>query len=381
MTETRKIGALDGLRGYMALWVFVTHITTMATLQLQKYDGLGMLFANGEFAVGVFIVLSGFVITLNLNKERNIGDFYIRRALRLFPVYLVCLLASVLILNLSIGVLTDYPWSAPRLMDRIQYLQDSRDYFFPNLIAHVLLLHGLIPERILPSTSYAFMGQAWSLTLEWQYYLVAPALFWFMTRIKSGYLAKALVVLALMVASRWSPQSTFLLSYFWLFAVGVVLAQVYQEGQQGHGSRRHLLEATVLLLVMVAALKGVMVASVALFGLSLWAITSPAGSFVHGLSHRILANRFAMWTGKISYGFYCSHMVAIFLCAWLLVEVLEVRNRFYFIPELIIGSLGLAFIFSMLLSRYIEIPAIEFGRQIVIKRKLRRVALPVGIAP
>ncbi|HUW28398.1 MAG TPA: acyltransferase [Sulfuriferula sp.] len=375
MTETRKIGALDGLRGYMALWVFVTHVTTMATIQVQKHDGLGMLFANGEFAVGVFIVLSGFVITLNLQKERNAGDFYIRRVLRLFPVYWVCLIASVLILDLSIRVLTEFPWSAPRLMDRINYLQNSKEYLMPHLLAHIFLLHGLIPDRILPSSSYAFMGQAWSLTLEWQYYLVAPLLFWFMARIKSGFLPKALVVLALIVVSRRSPQSSFLLSYLWLFAVGGVLAQIYQQVSEGSASRQRLLEAIVLLAAITAAMKGVMMVSVALFGISLWAITSPSGSFSHGFSHQVLANRIAMWLGKISYGFYCSHMVAIFLCAWLLVEVLEVQNRLYFIPELILGSLGLALIFSALLSRYIEIPAIELGRQLVRKRKLVRAAL------
>lgn len=208
MNEINKIGALDGLRGYMALWVFVAHVTTMATIQFKKNDGWGMLFANGDFAVGVFIVLSGFVITLNLMNESNIGDFYIRRALRLFPVYLVCLIASVLILDLSIRVLIEFPWSAQRLMDRIHYLQNSKEYFALHLLAHIPLLHGLIPERMLPSTSYTFMGKTWSLALEWQYYLVAPLLFRLMMWIKSGCLLKALVVFALIVVSRKFPQSS-----------------------------------------------------------------------------------------------------------------------------------------------------------------------------
>lgn len=381
MTKIGKIDALDGLRGYMALWVFVTHVTTMATIQLQKYDGLGMFFANGEFAVGVFIVLSGFVITLNLQKERNAGDFYIRRILRLFPVYWICLIASVLILDLSIHVLIEFPWNAPRLMDRINYLQNSREYLVPHLLAHVFLLHGLIPDRMLPSSSYAFMGQAWSLTLEWQYYLVAPLLFWFMTRIKSGLLPKIVIVLALIVMSRKSQQSSFLLSYLWLFATGGVLAHIYTQNLEGGASRWCLLGAIVLFSAITAAMKGAMMVSVVLFGVSLWAITSPYGSFVHSFSHHVLANRIAMWLGKISYGFYCSHMVAIFLCAWLLIEVAGVRDRFYFIPELILGSLALALVFSALLSRYIEIPAIEFGRQLVNKRKFVRAELVARVTP
>lgn len=380
MSESRKIGALDGLRGYMALWVFITHVTTMATLQIEKHNTPGMFFANGEFAVGVFIVLSGFVITLNLQKERNAGDFYIRRALRLFPVYWICLVASVLALNLSIEVLHQIPWSEPRLMDRIQYLQNSKEYLVPHLFAHFFLLHGLIPEHVLPSTSYAFMGQAWSLTLEWQYYLVAPLLFWGLTRIKSSYLAKALALFVLILVSHKFVQSSFLLTYLWLFAVGGMIAEAYQPTTGKAPSRLNLWVTIAFIIAMVATLQGSIVISVALFGLSLWAITSPSGSIAHSLSHRVLANRIALWLGKISYGFYCSHMVAIFLSAWLLIEVIGVHERLYFIPGLMISSLAMALIFSALLSRYIEIPAIEYGRQLVHRRKLERAQLPEATA-
>lgn len=179
-----KVHALDGLRGLMALWVFITHVTTMATIPLHKNEGLGWIFANGQFAVGVFIILSGFVITLNVQSAKNFTSttFLIRRVFRLFPVYLICLLASVLILDLSLDVLKELPWPGLRTQDRIQYLQDSKNNFYPHVILHSFLIHGLVPESILRSTSYAFMGQAWSLTLEWQFYLSVPLFYYFISK-------------------------------------------------------------------------------------------------------------------------------------------------------------------------------------------------------
>ena len=42
---------------------------------------------------------------------------------------------------------------------------------------HLTLLHGVVPEKLLPSSATAFLGPAWSLSLEWQFYLIAPL--WF----------------------------------------------------------------------------------------------------------------------------------------------------------------------------------------------------------
>jgi len=96
-----RIESLEGLRGLMAFWVWVSHVTTMATLPFEKRAGAGWILANGEFAVGVFVILSGFVISLSLQSMRplNIGEFLIRRGFRLFQIYLVALYLSVLLLE------------------------------------------------------------------------------------------------------------------------------------------------------------------------------------------------------------------------------------------------------------------------------------------
>jgi hypothetical protein len=52
---------------------------------------VGWILANGDTAVGTFIIISGFVIALNVDRSYDgYGGYIIRRALRLFPVYLTC---------------------------------------------------------------------------------------------------------------------------------------------------------------------------------------------------------------------------------------------------------------------------------------------------
>ena len=50
------------------------------------------------------------------------------------------------------------------------------DFLRISLDAHIFLLQGLIPNNVLSESEYMFLGPAWSLSLEWQFYLVAPLL-------------------------------------------------------------------------------------------------------------------------------------------------------------------------------------------------------------
>ena len=89
---------LEGVRGLMCLWVILSHTVTMAGIHVYKNTGIGKLLANGGIAVDVFVILSGFVICLILNKKKEAYAPYLaRRALRIFPIYLLCLFISFFI--------------------------------------------------------------------------------------------------------------------------------------------------------------------------------------------------------------------------------------------------------------------------------------------
>ena len=97
--------SLDGLRALAVSLVLLEHFPRIkdadllnALLLFVKKSGLGYI------GVEVFFVLSGYLITsillseLRQNRERIIGNFYIKRALRILPVFVLTIVACIVIL-------------------------------------------------------------------------------------------------------------------------------------------------------------------------------------------------------------------------------------------------------------------------------------------
>jgi len=97
---------LDGLRFFCFLAVFLFHSfhTDLPTVKQHwlysffKFE----LFGNGFLGVNFFFVLSGFLITYLLIKEKtrnrfiHIGNFWVRRILRIWPLYFACVIYGFL---------------------------------------------------------------------------------------------------------------------------------------------------------------------------------------------------------------------------------------------------------------------------------------------
>lgn len=104
---------LNGIRTIAALGVMVSHITlALGALDLDislfgYKNGNISAWALGEHGVTMFFVLSGFLITFLLLKEKekykeiNVKSFYMRRILRIWPLYyvylVICLALYVLL--------------------------------------------------------------------------------------------------------------------------------------------------------------------------------------------------------------------------------------------------------------------------------------------
>jgi len=137
--------ALDGLRALAVFTVVASH----STLPLR---------VPGDLGVSAFFVLSGFLITRLLLRERertgevSIRRFYLRRTMRIFPAYYAFLLLSY-VLDARAG----QQWGPTLLANAVTY---TVNYF--NAFNH----H--------PSTSIA---HAWSLAVEEQFYLLWPLAF------------------------------------------------------------------------------------------------------------------------------------------------------------------------------------------------------------
>jgi peptidoglycan/LPS O-acetylase OafA/YrhL len=157
---------------------------------------------TGAYAVDGFIILSGFVITqLLVTKNEPYGIFILRRLMRLFPAFAVCLALALLVRPFTFG-------TAPS--ELIREASENK-YFWWHLGAHASLIHGLVPTAWLPISQLAFLPPGWSVSLEFQLYLVAPLVLWWLGR----FGVKGFVVLALASAVTFVPEVALRLNAIW----------------------------------------------------------------------------------------------------------------------------------------------------------------------
>jgi peptidoglycan/LPS O-acetylase OafA/YrhL len=159
---------LDGLRGLAVTIVILAH----AGFSYPHSGGVG---------VDIFFVLSGFLITSILSAEiRQTGsicfrDFYIRRALRLFPCLIVAtsIFAGFVVLN---------------------------QHFLPIKVLLITLTYTSNWARAIFGTDMMSLNQTWSLAIEEQYYLLWPWVVMVLERKIKSALSKGQVLLMLALA-------------------------------------------------------------------------------------------------------------------------------------------------------------------------------------
>ena len=183
MTATQqpeRIAALDGVRGLAILLVLVFHCLFIAPgFQLNPlthpYARFGSL---GWAGVDVFFVLSGFLITgiLVRSKGEPVGsyfrNFYMRRSLRIFPLYYLVMFLLLFVL--------DRPGSTGgEKLSYLLYYQNIRYACFGELVTD--------PARLI----------TWSLAIEEQFYLVWPAICWWLSQRSLRRLCAVMIVAAI----------------------------------------------------------------------------------------------------------------------------------------------------------------------------------------
>jgi peptidoglycan/LPS O-acetylase OafA/YrhL len=152
----RHMPALDGIRGIAILIVMLSHFTANLNLSSVRIAPAIRFIENGWIGVDLFFALSGFLITGILFDTRGdrayFKNFYMRRALRIFPLYYGVLVGALLIAPL-VG------WGGVRA--GIGHAQPYYWFYGVNLL---ILLTGLMYP----------LAHFWSLAVEEHFYLVWP---------------------------------------------------------------------------------------------------------------------------------------------------------------------------------------------------------------
>lgn len=100
--------SLDVLRGLACLLVWMSHVR-MATRYFadSNYDFIQVFSAWGRESVVVFFMLSGILINLSSQQKTSRGQYFLKRFLRIYPIYLVVLIICFVSDHLIFGHTTD----------------------------------------------------------------------------------------------------------------------------------------------------------------------------------------------------------------------------------------------------------------------------------
>jgi peptidoglycan/LPS O-acetylase OafA/YrhL len=208
MERTERIQELDSIRGLAAMIIVFYH------LWLQPLGFLGS-------AVDLFFVLSGYLITTiilsNSLSDRFLLSFYMRRGLRIWPIYYLTLLAIVLIYPYlpACGNLDDLPYY-------LTFTQEIPKY-----------------KKTLAPTFPSAFRHTWSLAIEEQFYLMWPPLLWWIGRRWLRIASLSMVALAL--TARSLDLSAFILvTHCDGLALGGLLAGLLGEKDRTPEQQRRL---------------------------------------------------------------------------------------------------------------------------------------------
>jgi peptidoglycan/LPS O-acetylase OafA/YrhL len=205
--EKQRFAPLDGLRGVAIAAVFCFHYRIEPQSPAEW----------GWTGVDLFFAFSGFLITGilfdSLGEQHYFRNFYIRRALRIFPLYwgLWCvLLAFMLATSQFEPALLAWPTYLGNYLGAYALKTGAKPEHFNMLPAMVHIAQEKLRLRV---------GPYWSLCVEEQYYLTWPLVIWLL-RQRNRLLGFCLAAMAIVLAARVAL-------YFWLPAAWLYHDEMY----------------------------------------------------------------------------------------------------------------------------------------------------------
>ncbi len=303
----RHIGALDGLRGAAVAGVLLFH---------------GGHLSGGYLGVDLFFVLSGYLITLLLltewrgSRRIRLGNFWTRRARRLFPALIVALLGVALYAHVV---------ASPEELNGIRADGFATLFYVANwhsiFVGQNYFQAGLAPSPL---------EHTWSLAIEEQFYLVWPLVVLGLLKLRDrpttilrAALALAAGSVGLMVVlhatGAASDNSLYLGTHTRIAAIAMGAALAAWQVAYGHTrtrANRVSLEALAIVAVVFLGVAWSMTdlqtgliysGGLAACGLAVTAVIASATHPEPMVVNRVLSFAPLRWLGLISYGLYLYH--------------------------------------------------------------------------
>ena len=315
----RKNNDIEVLRAFAILYTILLHLRVL--LPADSAYLIPLRYLDLSVGVDLFLVISGFVITGSLiDSTRHttairrplMFSFWIKRIFRLLPAAWTWVIIACVIQLLIIGV-TDIQYSLRDIsLSTAAALGNVMNIYVPYCLAN-----GSGQQCVIDN----FLGHYWSLSLEEQFYLVFPFLFFFLGR-------KSLVILLIVaVLAQFLWQRPFF-SYAWhvktdALCWGILLGLLAERNFYGQHipallripylARTAGLALLALLPLIAASSQGI-ATMMKPYGVALVAVMCAAIVWLASYDRKVfsigrLYQRTMLYIGSRSYSLYLSHLV------------------------------------------------------------------------
>jgi peptidoglycan/LPS O-acetylase OafA/YrhL len=294
----KYIKQLDSLRAFAVILVLISH--------WLPHNNIVNTIPNGFIGVTIFFVLSGFLITKilfenridaeldQLTKSKVLWQFYVRRALRIFPIYYLSIFI-LLIFSKSLSI--DYNSVFPYLATYTTNFYILRIQYWPEYISHL-----------------------WSLAVEEQFYLIWPWLILFINKKYYLYLITIFILIGVVGQTLTGAVKMNLVltsNCFDAFGLGALIS--WQMTFRPTRMKKFYVWASIMaaisFILFIVGLRNnqwpYIPISTIISLISVWLI---AYLIINQHSDRfairyLFNNKLLIWLGKISYGIYLYHNI------------------------------------------------------------------------
>lgn len=379
MKPIRYFEHLDTLRFIAFFSVFALHVTFMNPYfnGSEWYQWISSsLIRNGDLGVNFFFVLSGFLITNILLRERDessrihVGAFYARRFLRIWPLYFAIVFIGFIVLPalLKVG-----PANSDPFLPEFMSIPSDRWYYYLGFLANFDIAFHSYPSPVL--------AVLWSVSVEEQFYIFWPLLLVLVPR--KALMPALFAVLFGAAAFRffnWENAGIIrfhTLSCFSDISMGALLAYGLVNSEKlrlwfAKMPRQTIVfpyVAAMILIIIRETTYGPLFYPIAGWVVAIEpALFSAFFAFVIAEQHYssesfIKFGRFKLLSswGKLSYGMYCLHLVVIWIVLWAF-KALEIQpnpqSPWVFLVQIFLSFAGTVLLASIS-YRFFEAPFLK----------------------
>ncbi|NII23638.1 acyltransferase [Pseudoflavitalea sp. X16] len=324
---------LDGLRFISFLVVFLHHcylsfFSYLQTSAPTAFKIQSFLFKYGTLGVNFFFVLSGFLITYLLIREKevtgtiHIGNFYVRRILRIWPLYFLCLLIGFV----GFAMLKKMSGELPQ--------ESANPWYYIFLIGNFDYMHTwpVKPDAILLSV-------LWSVCVEEQFYLAWPLILKFVPVRFYKYIFGTIILLSLIFRSFYTgnTEADHAVRYFHTFsligdmALGALLAWLVSFPNKFKDFITHLSKPAIVFIYIGALCVTLGKEFVFPYGIPIiferlvigifFALIIAEQNFAHNSLFKMSRFKLVSKLGTYTYGLYCLHLLGMYAAVKVVVKL------------------------------------------------------------